>query len=118
MSVADDRHENVRRPAAAKAEPAPRDTKWLKVGGLVIRSLFLLVLAVMTAHVSAPQTSSFLEGKASVGDFIRAALGFAVCLWLAIAIFRPRREAEAYRTWLIIGPPLTALLLVCTIAWW
>jgi hypothetical protein len=118
--IADYSHRQMqrRRSAAVTPQLSPRDARRLRIAGVAARSLFLLALVIVTAHVSAPQASTILAAHASFADLSLAAIGWSACVGVVIAMFRFRKDAESHRTWLVAGPALTALLLVCAIAWW
>jgi hypothetical protein len=105
--------------AAPTDQGSSRNARRLRIAGVAARSVFLLALVIVTAHVSAPQTSrSIFDAHTSFSDLSLAAIGWGACLGVVIAMFRFSREPEAHRTWLYVGPAMTALLLVCAIAWW
>jgi hypothetical protein len=105
-------------PLRARAQPHPQPpSRTLRIAGVAARSIFLLAIVVVTAHVAMPQTMGSIA-QASLGDVTRVALGAAACIWMARQIFTFRRDAHDHKTWLVLGPVLTALLAVCAIAWW
>ena len=65
------------------------------IGGVTARTLFLIVLTVVIARVASPQSETIWSVFETPGDFIRVALGFAVCTWFVVNLFmlpkRPRR---------------------------
>jgi hypothetical protein len=79
----------------------------LRILAIVLRALFIGALVAVTVLVSSPQS----ENLASVGDLIRLALGFAVCLWIVSHLFMLPRTTEGYRTWVYLG------LVVAPFAW-
>jgi hypothetical protein len=89
---------------------------WL--GGVTARTLFLLVLTVLTARVASPQTENLWSLFETPGDLIRVALGLGVCLWLVVNLFILPKDDGAYRTWLYLGPALLPLILLCTYVVW
>jgi hypothetical protein len=110
---------NDSKAAPANPEAHQEPSTALRVAGVTARSIFLLAVIVVTAHVSAPQTMGRLtQALSSPGDVVRVALGAAACLWVAWQLFHFRRSAHDHKTWLMVGPPLTALLVICAIAWW
>jgi hypothetical protein len=88
------------------------------MGGLAVRTLFLLVLTVLTARVASPQTENIRSVFETPGDLVRVTLGFAVCAWFVINIFIPPKDVEAYRTWLYLGIAVLPLSLLCAIVVW
>ena len=52
----------------------------LRIAGIVLRSVFLCTLLVLTVRVSLPQNESILSVYETLGDLVRVALGFIVCV--------------------------------------
>ena len=90
----------------------------VRIAGKILRALFIGILIVVTARVASPQTKSFWSAYETPGDLIRMALGFSVCLWLAVHVFILPKDAEAYRTWLYLGLAVLPLALICAIVIW
>jgi hypothetical protein len=88
------------------------------MGGLAVRTLFLVVLTVLTARVASPQTENIRSVFETPGDLVRVTLGFAVCAWFVVNIFIPPKDVEAYRTWLYLGIAVLPLSLLCAIVVW
>jgi hypothetical protein len=88
------------------------------IGGLAVRTLFLLVLTVLAARVASPQSENIRSVFETPGDLVRVTLGFAVCAWFVINIFFPPKDVGAYRTWLYLGIPILPLSLLCAIVVW
>ncbi len=101
---------------ARKPELKPPSGFWL--GGVTARTLFLLILAVITARVAHPQIETLRSVLETPGDLVRVILGFAVCLWIVINIFRLPKDAGAYRTWSYLGLGLIPLALLCAFVVW
>jgi|SRR5271155_3475504 len=101
---------------ARKPELRPSNGIWL--GGVTARTLFLLILAVITARVAHPQIETLRSVFETPGDLVRVALGFAVCLWIVINIFRLPKDAGAYRTWSYLGLGLIPLAVLCGYVVW
>jgi hypothetical protein len=83
----------------------------VRILAVALRALFIGALVVLTVRVSSPQSESLASVHETLGDLIRLALGFAVCLWISIHLFMPPRTAEGYRTWVFLG------LVVAPLAW-
>ena len=83
----------------------------VRILAITLRALFIGALVAMTVRVSSPQSESLASVHETLGDLIRLALGFAVCLWISIHLFMPPRTAEGYRTWVFLG------LVVAPLAW-
>jgi hypothetical protein len=88
------------------------------IGGLAVRTLFLLLLTVLTARVASPQIENIWSLSETPGDLIRVMLGFAVCTWFVVNVFILPKDADAYRTWLYLGIPILPLSLFCAIKVW
>jgi hypothetical protein len=69
----------------------------VRILAIALRALFSGALVAVTVGVSSPQSESLASVHETLGDLIRLALGFAVCLWISIHLFMPPRTAE--------GPP-------------
>jgi hypothetical protein len=98
-----------------KKDPPSRS---VRMAGLVLRVLFIGILIVVTARVASPQTESIWSAYETPGDLVRMALGFSVCLWLAVHIFILPKDAEAFRTWLYLGLAVLPLALICAFFIW
>ena len=101
---------------ARKPDIKPTNRIWL--GGVVARTLFLIILAVVTARVASPQIETVRSAFETPGDLIRVVLGFAVCLWLVINIFKLPKDAGAYHTWSYLGVGLVPLAILCAVVVW
>jgi hypothetical protein len=102
--------------AAKKSKPETPVLVW--IGGTAARSIFLVLLTVLTARVASPQVENLGSLFETPGDLIRVALGFAVCAWLVVNLFILPKDAEAYRTWMYLGVVLLPLSLLCAIVVW
>ena len=87
-------------------------------GGVAVRTIFLVVLTVLTARVASPQIENIWSVFETPGDLIRVALGVAVCVWFVINLFILPKDAGAYRTWLYLGVAILPLSLLCAIVVW
>jgi hypothetical protein len=91
---------------------------YVRIGGLVFRTLFLIVLTVLTARVASPQIEHLSSLYETPGDLVRVILGFAVCVWFVANLFILPKDAGAYRTWLYLGLALLPLSLLCVFVGW
>lgn len=91
--------------------------RW-KIAGIALRSIFLIGLFVLVAHLSTPQSETIWSAYETPKDLIRMGLGFGVCLSILIQIFRLPKDAEAYRTWVYLGTVGTIFVLICAVAIW
>jgi hypothetical protein len=101
---------------ARKPDLKPPNGVWLL--GVTARTLFLMILAVVTARVAHPQIETMRSVFETPSDVVRVALGFAVCFWIVINIFRLPKDAGAYRTWSLMGLGLIPLGLLCAFVVW
>lgn len=90
----------------------------IKLAGLIVRSLFILVLAVLTARVASPQIETLSTLLDTPGDLVRVVLGLAVCIWCVVNLFILPKDVEAYRTWLYLGFAVLPLSLLCAVVVW
>lgn len=86
--------------------------------GLVLRTLFIVLLVVVTMRVASPQNETILSSYDTPADLARIALGLAVCVWLVVNIFRLPEDAHGFRTWLYIGPVLVPAAVLCAYVIW
>jgi hypothetical protein len=91
--------------------PEPSIPMGVRILAIALRALFIGALVAVTVRVSSPQSESLASVHETLGDLIRLALGFAVCLWISIHLFMPPRTADGYRTWVFLG------LVVAPLAW-
>jgi hypothetical protein len=59
---------------ARKSDPKPPLHVW--IGGVAVRTLFLIVLTVLTARVASPQIERLTSLYETPGDLIRVLMGF------------------------------------------
>ena len=88
------------------------------IGGVTVRALFIVMLAVVTARVASPQLEHLGSLYETPSDLIRVGLGFAVCMWLVANVFILPKDAEAYRIWLYLGVAILPLSLLCAVVIW
>ena len=88
------------------------------IGGVVFRTLFLLVLIVMTARVASPQIEYLRSVHETPGDLIRVLLGLGVCTWFVVNLFILPKDAGAYRTWMYLGVAVLPLSVLCAFVVW
>ena len=90
----------------------------LRVTGSVLRLVFIACLLAITVLVALPQNESIWTVYDTPGDLVRLALGFAVCIWVALQLFWAPDDAQSYRTWVYFGLAAVPLSLICLIAIW
>jgi hypothetical protein len=100
------------------APPTGNAPAGLRIGALVLRTLFLVVLALITLRVSLPQSETVWTAYDTPSDVVRMVLGLAVAAWLIFQLFRGPRDLEGYRTWFYLGLVAVPFSLVCLFAAW
>jgi hypothetical protein len=111
-------HSNLILPAEAVKKSKPQVPVGIWLGGVAVRTIFLLVLTVLTLRVASPQTETIWSVFETPGDVIRVALGLAVCVWLVVNLFILPKDAGAYRTWMYLGPALLPSTVLCAYVVW
>jgi hypothetical protein len=101
---------------AQKTESKPTALVWF--GGVAVRTLFLLVLTVLTARVASPQIEHFWSAYETPGDLIRVLMGLGVCAWFVVNLFILPKDAGAYRTWMYLGVAVLPLSVLCAFVVW
>lgn len=91
-------------------------TVWF--GGLTVRTIFIAILIVITMRVASPQMEHIWAIYETPSDLVRVAIGFAVCVWLAVHLFIPPKDAGGYRTWLYLGVAILPLAALCAFVIW
>ena len=90
----------------------------LRITALALRALFIILLIIIAARVSIPQSEHIWSVYETPGDLVRLGLGAGFCLWVVFHMFQSPKDTEAYRTWLyfsLVGVPFA---LICLIAIW
>ena len=90
----------------------------MRILGLILRTLFLIVVLAITARVARPQSETILSSYDTPADLFRIILGAAVCLFLAVQIFRYSRDPADMRRWVVIGVAVVPLALLCAVVIW
>lgn len=109
----------------AQLEPLPKtalpDAKTpagLRIAAIVLRTLFIVMLALITFRVSLPQNETIWTAYDTPSDVVRMVLGLAVAAWLIFQLFRGPRDPEGYRTWFYLGLVAVPFSLICLFAAW
>jgi hypothetical protein len=100
----------------AKKSGETSRTVWF--GGLTVRSIFIAILILITVRVASPQMEHIWAIWETPSDLVRVAIGFAVCLWLAVHLFILPKDAGGFRTWLYLGVAILPLSALCAFAIW
>jgi TRAP-type C4-dicarboxylate transport system permease small subunit len=98
--------------------PAASVPAWQRIAGQTLRVIFLIALVVLTYRVSLPQNETIATAYDTPNDLLRLALGFAVCVWLVMQLFRAPQDDAAYRTWFYVGLAGVPFTLVCLAYIW
>jgi hypothetical protein len=109
---------NIDLPVNPTTKSAPKPSAGVWLGGVVVRTLFLIVLIVITARVASPQMERLSSLYETPGDLIRVLLGFGVCAWFVVNLFILPKDAGAYRTWMYLGVTVLPLALLCAFVVW
>jgi hypothetical protein len=110
---------NLQPNQAGKAKPAdapPSTGVWY--GGILGRTLFLIILIVITARVASPQIERLSSIYETPGDLIRVLMGVGVCGWFIVNLFILPKDAGAYRIWMYLGMLLLPLAALCAYVVW
>jgi hypothetical protein len=99
-----------------KADPKPAAHVWF--GGVAVRTVFLIVLTIMTARVASPQIERLSSLYETPGDLIRVLMGLGVCSWFVVNLFILPKDAGAYRTWMYLGVAVLPLSVLCAFVVW
>src|SRR5690348_2740280 len=96
-----------------RAVPMP-----VRIVALLLRAVFLIALVVVAIRASAPQNETVWSAYETPGDLIRLILGAAVAIGILVQLFRPPKDAHAYRTWAYLGIILAPLAVAIAVAAW
>ena len=94
----------------------PKPHIWF--GGVTVRTLFLIVLTIMTARVASPQIERLSLIYNAPGDFVRVLIGVGVCAWFIVNLFILPKDPGAYRTWMYLGLAVIPLSMLCAVVVW
>ena len=87
-------------------------------GGVAVRTIFLIVLTILTARVASPQMERLSSLYETPGDLIRVLMGLVVCSWFIVHLFILPKDAGAYRTWMYLGLAVLPLSVLCAFVVW
>jgi hypothetical protein len=76
----------------------------LKIVGVIARAIFIMTFIAVTWRVSVPEdmTDRALAHYTLV-DFVRAAIGIAICVGMTLQLARLPRGQDGYKAWTIVG---------------
>ena len=109
---------NLSADAATKSDVKQPIPNGVWIGGVLVRTLFLIILTVLTARVSSPQMEHLSSLYETPGDLVRVVLGFGVCTFFVVNLFILPKDPGAYRTWMYLGPAVLPLSLLCAYVVW
>jgi TRAP-type C4-dicarboxylate transport system permease small subunit len=101
-----------------EANVSPDASHALRLAATVLRTLFIVLLLVLTLRVSLPQSETIWTAYDTPADLVRLILGLGVCAWLVYQLFLVPKDADSSRTWFYLGlvaVPFT--LIVLFVAW-
>ncbi len=96
-----------------RPESGPSRLVW--TGGVAVRTLFLIVLILITARVARPQMEHLTSIYETPSDVFRVLIGIGICSWLIVNLFKLPKDAGAYRTWLYLGIAVLPLSILCAV---
>lgn len=95
-----------------------KPTFYVWAAGVAVRTIFLIVLIVLTARVASPQMERLSSIYETPGDLVRVLIGVAVCAWFIVNVFKLPKDSGAYRTWMYLGLALLPLSVLCAFVVW
>jgi FtsH-binding integral membrane protein len=101
-------------PSQAGAKVAPA----LRIAATVLRTAFIGAVGLITLGVSMPQNETLWTIYDTPLDMLRLLLGLAVCVWLAVQLFKGPVDAHGYRTWIWLGIVAVPFALICLVYVW
>ena len=107
---------NLEQPPEAKLSPDVSHT--LRVAAIVLRTLFILLLLVLTLRVSLPQSETIWTAYDTPADLVRLSLGIGVCTWLVYQLFQVPHDTGSSRTWFYLGLVAVPFTLITLFAVW
>jgi hypothetical protein len=103
---------------ASPAKDASQKSTALWIAGTVLRAMFIACLLLITVRVSMPQNETIWTVYDTPGDLIRLLLGFAVCLWIAVQLFKAPKDTGSHRTFVYFGIAAVPLAILCLYVVW
>jgi hypothetical protein len=103
---------------ASPKQRVPGPPAKIRLAGIAIRTLFIVVLVIVTARVATPQNERIWSAYETPGDFVRVILGGILCAWFLVQVFFLPKDAAAYRLWLYLGSVVLPLSIICALAIW
>jgi hypothetical protein len=98
--------------------PSPDIPPLLRIAATSLRIVFIFLLGVVTLRVTMPERETLFSAYVKWGDLVRMALGLAVCVWLAMRLFKGPETLKGYWVWFYLGLVAVPFALICLIASW
>lgn len=98
--------------------PGRKSPTSLRVASTLLRGIFLGVLGTVTLRVTMPEKVTLFSPYAEWGDLVRMVIGLAVCVALAIQLFKGPKTSNGYRVWLYFGLVAVPFAIICLVAIW
>jgi hypothetical protein len=102
----------------AAEQGASDGARRLRTTSVALRTVFILVLAIVSLRVSLPQSETIWTVYDTPGDLIRLLLGLAACGWIGAQLFTMPKDMEAHRIWLYLGLAAIPFFLICIVGIW
>ena len=90
----------------------------LRITATVLRTLYIVLLLVLTLRVSLPQSETIWTAYDTPADLVRLILGLGVCAWLLYQLFQVPHDAGSSRTWFYLGLVAVPFALITLFAVW
>jgi hypothetical protein len=100
------------------SKPESGPSRLVRIAGIAVRTLFLIVLTLITARVASPQMEHLSSIYETPGDLIRVLMGVGVCAWFLVNLFILPKDPGAYRTWMYLGIAILPLSVLCAVVIW
>jgi len=115
---------NLEHPPEANPHPPPQAAEGsegihaLRTAAIVLRTLFIVLVLVLTLRVSLPQNETIWTAYDTPADLVRLILGLGVCAWLVYQLFQVPKDAGSSRTWFYLGLVAVPFTLITLFAVW
>jgi hypothetical protein len=107
---------NLEHPPEAKLSPDVSHA--MRIVAIALRTLFIVLLLVLTLRVSLPQSETIWTAYDTPPDLVRLILGLGVCAWLVYQLFLVPHDADSSRTWFYLGLVAVPFTLITLFAVW
>jgi hypothetical protein len=102
----------------ADTKAAAKIPTGVRIVAMGLRAVFIVCLAAITVRVSLPQNETIWTAYDTPTDLVRMALGFAVCLWVAVQLFKLPKDVQSNWTWLYCGFAAVPFAMICLYFIW